>query len=97
MEPVVIHIAQAYGWSIPTENFIYALIGIMGIISMLLGVLMMYLWGWVIFGFLSFLIIGMLYLMRLLSRFLVAKVNHDLAWQLVFLAAVLIRLIKPLL
>jgi hypothetical protein len=97
LEQPLILISQSLGWGIPSEGLIYAFIIIMGIVATLLGVLIGFIGGWVFFGGLSFLIVGMLYTTSLLSRFLVAKVNHDLAWQLVFLASVLIRFIKPLL
>ena len=97
LEQPLILISQSLGWGIPSEGLIYAFIIIMGIVATLLGLLIGFIGGWVFFGGLSFLIVGMLYTTSLLSRFLVAKVNHDLAWQLVFLASVLIRFIKPLL
>jgi hypothetical protein len=53
-----------------------------------------YLWGWVLFGGLSFFIVGMIYITSFLSRFLIKTVNRDVAWLLVFLASALLKIRK---
>jgi hypothetical protein len=93
MDPHLVFILRTLGLTAPSEGLIYVLF-----IGLLAGAfLFMYLSLWVMCGSVSFLIVGLIYAASCVSRLLVRSVTKDLAWQLAFLTAVLIRLTKPFL
>jgi hypothetical protein len=72
-----------------TSGLVYALF----VALLTIAFLFMYLGFWVMCGSVSFLIVRLIYTASCVSRFLVRGVTEDVAWQLAFLTAVLIRLI----
>jgi hypothetical protein len=93
MDPTLVLLLQVLGLGTPSEGLVYALF----IALLIIAFLFMYLGLWVMCGSVSFLIVGLIYTASCVSRFLVRRVTKDLAWQLAFLTAVLIRLTKPFL
>jgi hypothetical protein len=96
-ERFLIQISQAQGWGLSSGVLVDTLTIIVLIVVLLFGALFAYMWFWVFFGGLSFCIVGMIYATSLLSGLLIRTVNRDVAWELVFLASVLFKAIKPLL
>jgi hypothetical protein len=97
LKQLFINLWEANGWNTPSEGLIYALIIAFMIVSAIFFLLGVYITGWAMFGGLSFVIVGLLYAIGLLSRILVTKMTRQSAMMLVFFIWILIRLIKPLL
>jgi hypothetical protein len=93
MDPNLVFILQTLGLTTPSEGLVYVLF----IVLLIAAFLFIYFSIWVMCGSVSFLIVGLIYAASRVSRFLVRRVTKDLAWQLAFLTAALIRLIKPFL
>ena len=93
MDPNLVFILQTLGLTTPSEGLVYVLF----IVLLIAAFLFIYFSIWVMCGSVSFLIVGLIYAASRVSRFLVRRVTKDLAWQLAFLTAVLIRLFRPLL
>jgi hypothetical protein len=94
MTEVLLHIFQNAGWGVPSDALLTAIFIVFLIISLIFMLFFGYLSLWVVFGGLSFVIVGLIYVASLLSRFMVKKVSRDLAWQFLFALSILIRCLK---
>jgi hypothetical protein len=97
LEQLLIHMSQSQGWGLSSGVLVDTFTIILLIVALMFGALFFYISNWVIFGVLSFSIVGMIYITSFLSRFLIKMVNRDVAWVLVFLASVLLKIRKNLL
>jgi hypothetical protein len=97
LEQVATNFWQANGFGIPPEPILHALVTMIIVSVFMLYFLFGYIVNWIFLGSVSFLIVGLLYVISLLSRFLVKKMTRQGALLLVFLVYGLVRFIKPLL
>lgn len=84
-------IARMLGVPTPSSGVIFMLLFALTVLALLLG----YLSAWVFLGGISLFIVAGLHIASQLSKLLVQKVSRDIAWMLVFVLAVLVRLLKP--
>jgi hypothetical protein len=94
LEPALVELFKAKGFGTPAEYEVNFFISLLLGVSLIVIIFLFYIFAWVSFGGLSFLIVGMIYITSLLSKLIIKTVNRDAAWALVFLASVLIRILK---